>query len=94
MQDLAVAPGSLESAGAALHRAHDAGTTQLARAIVQDVIEGFGDPGLGVDIDGTLPRVVALLGEQSADIGRRLGTAAGAYRRADWLAHLAVESAR
>lgn len=93
MQDLDVAPGSLDPVAAAL-RAVDDGAIRLARAIVCDLVDGLGGDDPAADLVNGLPQVVELLARQATVLGERLGGAAGAYRRADWLARLAMGDPR
>jgi hypothetical protein len=90
MQNLDVGAGTLDSVAVHLRRVHDDGLTRLARAIVDDLAEGCGAPELATALADTLPQLVDLLGAEAASIGERLSVAAGAYRRADWIAAIAA----
>lgn len=94
MQDLDVAPGSLDPVAAALCAVCDGGTTRLAAGVVDDIVDGFGAEAAEPVLDSTLPEVVDLLAQQTGVIGDRLTTAAGAYRRADWIARVAMDDRR
>lgn len=94
MRELDVAPGSLDPVAAALRAVDDGGMTRLARAIVNDLVEGFGNAELPGEFDDTLPQVVDRLAHRTQVIGDRLDVAAGAYRRAEWLARLAMGGPR
>lgn len=94
MQGLDVAPASLETVSAALRVVHDGGATRLAAAIVADVTEGLPGSDPTAELDDTLPRVVELIGRHTAVIADRLAVAAGAYRRADWVARVAMMGGR
>ncbi|RNI23276.1 hypothetical protein [Flexivirga caeni] len=93
MQKLVVGPGSLESAAGLLRSAQADSDTLLARAIVADLADGLAATGSGAAVD-LLPHVVALLGEHTTVLCDGLQAAAGAYRRAEWLAQVAVGGAR
>lgn len=91
MQDLDVGPGTLETAATLLRAAYDDGATRLARAIVDDLVEGCGDnPDVTSEFGAALPQLVDLLGQHVALIGDRLSAAVAAYRRADWIARVAA----
>ncbi|MBB2890865.1 hypothetical protein [Flexivirga oryzae] len=94
MQELDVAPGSLDPVAAALRAVDDGGATRLARAVVEDLIDGLGGDGSLADADDILSQVVDLLAQRTSGIGDRLSVAAGAYRRAEWLARLAMGDPR
>ncbi|MFC6707745.1 hypothetical protein [Flexivirga alba] len=83
-----VDPGSLESAAALLRGAHDDGLTMLARAITDDVRHGVSgaesNDASGV-LGPPLTQVTEFVREQTEAISGHLDTAAGAYRRTDWL---------
>lgn len=93
MGRLTVDPGSLDTAAALLRGAHDHGLTMLARGIIDDVRGGTG----GAESDeptsamgAVLPQVTEFVREQTETISRHLDTAAGAYRRTEWLVRLAL----
>lgn len=93
MGQLTVDPGSLESAAALLRGAHDHGVTMLARAIIDDLqigagIDENGDTAGG--LGGLLPQVTELVRERTEAISGRLDSAAGSYRRTDWLVRVAL----
>jgi len=90
MQQLDVAPGSLDPVAAALRAVDDGGMTRLARAVLDDLVEGFGGSELVGEVDGTLPQLVDRVAQQTTLVGDRLSGAAAAYRRAEWLARLAT----
>lgn len=88
MGQVTVDPGSLESAAALLRGAHGHEVTMLARAIVDDVQQGVGGAENGAAqgmLATTLPQVTEFVREQTETISGHLDTAAGAYRRTDWL---------
>lgn len=89
MVQLTVNPGSLETAAALLRAAHDDGVTLLARAIVDDVQRGV-EGGNTCVADGVLPQAIEFVREQTATLAAHLDTAAGAYRRTDWLVRVAL----
>lgn len=93
MGQLTVDPGSLESAAALLRGAHDHGVTMLARAIIDDVrygVDGAGNSDAPGVLGAALPQVTELVRERTEAISVHLDTAAGAYRRTDWLVRVAL----
>lgn len=93
MGQLTVDPGSLESASATLRGTPDHGAAMLARALVDDVRTGISGPGWQADTEGfgsALPQLVESVTEQTATIAGHLSTAAGAYRRTEWLVRVAL----
>ena len=88
-----VDPGSLERAAGLLRGAHDHGLTMLARAIIDDVQHGIGGAESGEMpsvSDSALPHVMEFVREQTEAISGHLDTAAGAYRRTEWLVRVAL----
>ncbi|HWC23187.1 MAG TPA: hypothetical protein VG502_12880 [Flexivirga sp.] len=91
MGQLTVNPGSLETAAALLRAAHDDGATLLARAIVDDVQRGLGVEGGNTCVaGGVLPQAIEFVREQTETLSAHLDTAAGAYRRTEWLVRVAL----
>lgn len=84
MGNVTVDPQSLESASATVQAAHDHGLTMLARAIIDDVWDGVGPSGHDV-VTSALPVLLEAVSEATAAIAGHLKTAAGAYRRTEWL---------
>jgi hypothetical protein len=93
MGQTTVDPGSLESAAALLRGAHGEGVTMLARAIVDDLRIGAGvDESLytASGLGELLPQVTEFVRERTEAMSAHLDTAAGSYRRTDWLVRVAL----
>ncbi|GGB39951.1 hypothetical protein GCM10011492_33450 [Flexivirga endophytica] len=94
MGQLTVDARSLDSGAASLRGAHGVGLLMLARAIVDDVCGGVGASGDSDVLSSALPQLVGAVTERTTSIAGRLETAAGAYRRTEWLVRVAMADRR